>query len=96
MKWIQASHLSDKIKGKVTHVFKIEEYIGFIGKRHAQDNYHFFSHTGVFNLINNGKAITKDIFEKLLKRMYPDDSDVSKINTCPRKKQNFLCNNTKK
>ena len=36
---------------------------------------------GVFSLINGSKPLTKEILEKLLKRIYPDDSQVGKLHS---------------
>ena len=34
--------------------------------------------SAVFNLVNSGDPITRDILEKVLSRVYPEDSMVSK------------------
>ena len=33
--------------------------------------------TGMFQMLNNGNPIPKDIFQKILRRIYPEETDVS-------------------
>ena len=46
---------------------------------------------GVFNLINGSKPLTKEILEKLLKRIYPDDSQVGKLHSAFTENNQGIC-----
>ena len=48
---------------------------------HAVDfELHFLS-TGMFQMLNNGNPIPRDIFQKILRRIYPEETDVSQAMT---------------